>query len=344
MTTVLPFAPFPPTAVERPGTVDLAARLQDRFFCAAWLGEPARMALEQRLALAVDGARWGRAAALLRALLDCWPLAATVEAARQGWLDRRDPVALARLARVAEIVRQAQGWEALPAGPWCLPDPAWIRAEVGALSVRVSPRCPADGAQAVAEAIGTPLEAEPDLPQGLSLQPAASLAEHRAALGRSLSEGRLGAVLIQGEHPDDAASQLALGELRLEGSHQHAVERFGLAGLELEPDGPLPAWDQALAPATPGAGGAVLRAVASGRFLPGPVGALAAGRPQRVGYLLWAGPHPPVPVAPVAVAVLQALDGVRDTTAVAQVLGGPIDQVALVLDELVRLGAATHTE
>lgn len=341
MTTVLPCAPFPPTSAEQPGEVDLAVRLWDRFFNQAWLSGPARDALEQRLALAVDGARWDRAAALLRALLDCWPLAATVTGARDRWLDQRDALALAQLARTAEILGLAQGWEALPAGPWCRPDHAWVRREVGGEPSRLVRRCLADGAPELVRALGLPLEPEPGLPQGLALQPAATLAEHRAALARSLCAGRLRAVVVQGEPLDAAAHQLALGELRLEGSHQRAMERFGLAGLELAPDAALPPWTERLEPAPSGVGGAVLRSLAAGRFMPGPVGALASGRPQRVGYLLWAGPHPPVAVAPVAVAVLQALDGVRDAFAVAQVLGGPPDQVGLVLDELVRLGAAS---
>jgi hypothetical protein len=341
MSTVLPPAPFPPLVDESPDVVDLAVRLRRAFFTRSWLGGPARESLEQRLALAVDGARWERAAVMLRALLDCWPLAASVDDAWQAWRGQRSPLALAQLARVAEILRLAQGWDALPLGPWCSPDATWIRAQVGAGATRVRRRCVADGGARVCRALGLPLEPEPALPPGLARQASASLPEHRAALARDLAAGDLRAVWVQGPPPEDPAGRLALGELRLEGSHQRALERFGLAGLELAPDGPLPAWHRSLSPPSPGVAGPVLKAVASGRFLPGPEGALVAGQPQRVGYLLWSGPHAPVPVAPVAVAVLQALDGSADAAALAERLGGPVEQVGLVLDDLVRLGAAS---
>jgi hypothetical protein len=60
-----------------------------------------------------------------------------------------------------------------------------------------------------------------------------------------------------------------------------------------------------------------------------------------VGWLLWDAAVRPVMVAPVAVAVLGALDGERDSQAIATLLKGPPELVQEVLDELVHLGAAT---
>jgi hypothetical protein len=342
--TLLPPAPFPPQATERPGEVDLAVRLWDGFFTAAWLGGPARVRLEERLALAVDGASWERAAALLGCLLDCWPCAALIDGAREAWDEQRAPWALATLARVAELVRQAQAWDGLSAGPWCLPDAAWVRSQLPGAAAWLQRRCTADGAATLATALGIPLRGRPEDPEGLALVDAGDLPRCRAQLGAALARGRQRAVLLQGPLPPGPDAALALGEFRLEGSHQRVFEAFGLAGLQLEPDTPPAPWAASLTAPPAGRPGPVLRAKAAGRFLPGPAGALAQGRPQRVGFLLWEGPHPPLAVAPVAVAVLQSLDGQRDATAVAEALRGPVDQVQLIMDELIGLGAAERAE
>ncbi len=265
----------------------------------SFLAGQGRLLLEQRLALAVDGAEWERAAILCSALLDCWPLAAAVEDARQRWEEHRPASALAVLTRAAEVTRLA---------------------------------------------LGQPEEAEPEvLPSGVRELPIEDLVAQRGGLACALARGELRAVLVRGPVPDDPTVQLALGELRLEGSHQRALERFGLPGLELDPREAWdpPGWQGVLVESSPGRPGPVLVSRCHGRFLPGPLGSLAAGLPQRVGYLLWESPVRPVAVAPVAVAVLRALDGQRDSAAVAELLGGPPDQVQLVLDELVALGAAS---
>ncbi len=329
MSAIRPLMPFPPRSLDEPDGVDLAVRLWRECFGRSFLSGPARVLLEQRLALAVDAADWDRAALLLEAFIDSWALAATVEDAGEAWREGAAAAALAVLARASEVVRLARGWASLPHGPWCLPDDRWLEAQVANLTV--------------APAVETLRWGEGRLPAGVRAVKSEQLVPRRSELARALARGEIRAVLVRGAVPEVAQAQLALGELRLEGSHQRALERFGLAGSELDPHGArlLPSWADALGPAAAGVSGPRLRARCEGRFLPGPITALAAGRPQRVGYLLWDGPVRALAVAPVAVAVLHVIDGQRDTDAVASQLGGPPDQVQEILDELVGLGAAS---
>ncbi len=322
MSAELPPGLFPPSVTSDDGLPDLAARLWRSFFDPAWMAMDGRARLEDRLALAVDGAEWERAAELLAAFVDTWPLSASIAEAGCAWRDQADLRALCIIARTAEVVRLALGWDLLDDGCWLVPPASWLRRGESAGSLLPS-----------------------TLPASVQRVAATELAAQRARLASALALGELSAVLVDGEPPADAATQLALGELRLEGSHQVLVERYGLAAVRV----PRECVDRArrwqdedlLDTPLPGTPGPVLTARCQGRFMPGPHSAVRAGRPQRVGYLLWDAPVRPVMVAPVAVAVLQVLDGVRDTTAVAEALGGPRDQVQAILDELVAMGAAT---
>jgi hypothetical protein len=268
--------------------------------------EGLRERLEQRLALAVDGGRWELAAAYAAALVDSWPVLAALEQARQRWRSERDPAALVILARADELQRLARGEE-------------------------LDEHAPLPGERA-------------SLPPGVERVAVEELSGRRARLARALARGVLRAVLVGGR-AEGPEQQLALGELRLEGSHQRMVERFGLQALELSAEQAAEDWRwggrDGLGSPSPGQPGPVLVAACQGRFLPGPPSALRAGRPQRVGWLLWDAPVRPIMVAPVAVAVLSALDGTRDTHAIAELLRGPVEGVGEVLDELVALGAAT---
>ena len=60
-----------------------------------------------------------------------------------------------------------------------------------------------------------------------------------------------------------------------------------------------------------------------------------------VGWLLWAGPHRPRRVHPVAVAALQAIDGKTTTVDVAAGLEIHMDRWAEIEDSLLALGAIT---
>ena len=345
MTAVLPPGPFPPRSLEEDGAVDLAVRLWTDLFPPGWLAGEGRVLLEHRLASAVDAGEWERAALLQAAFLDSWPLAAGVESAGLAWRAHADPRALVIIARAALVVQLARGWGSLPGAPWCLPDAAWVRERLGGEPFVVQARAHNDGSAELAQLLGCELRGQPGTPDGVLDVAAQDLVSQRAQLAGSLSRGELQAVLVRGEPTPSAASQLALGELRLEGSHQRAVERFGLSALELDPSSAGQDWswedDGLLDAPSPGRPGPVLVACCEGRFIPGPPSALRAGRPQRVGVLLWDAPVRPVMVAPVAVAVANALDGVRDSAAVAASLGGPLDQVQLILEELLALGAVS---
>jgi len=333
---VLPPGPFPPREPQQAADQDLAIRLRALFSLSGL--ERARPLLERRLSLAVDSQRFDQAAELLRAWLDSWPIAGMLPRAWSDWDRQPNGASLALLARAAELLRAAHGWQALPAGPWCQPDEAWLRREVGEGPWQIVRRAPGDGAERTAQDLGAALCGQRCDPETLLALPGDQLAGRRAELGRALARGQLLALRFTSPVPEDPASQLALGEVRMEGRSQAAYEAWGAAGLGLEQ---VPDWDVDLQPAPAGQAGERLRARCEGRFLPGPPGALAQGSLQRVGYLLWHGPHRPLAVHPAAVALLHLLDGQRDAQALAMELGAPLEAVREILGELVGLGAAS---
>jgi len=339
VSSLLPPGPFPPLASgEGEGErVDLAVRLQREFFQEAWLAGEGRRRLERRLALAVDLCRWPRAADLLQAWLDSWPLAQLVEPALAAWQARPAAGPLAQLQRVSELVRLAWGWRALPGTPWCLPAPGWVRQQAPE-ALEIQARSQGDGALELGADLSLPVRGVAALPAGLGLVRGEELVSRRAQLCRALAQGRLQAVRVQPPIPELPEAGLALGELRLEGQRQASYERWGEAGLRVRGEA---SWDESLESHAAGQAGAVLRATCEGRFLPGPPGRLRQGDVQRVGYLLWRASLRPVAVHPVAVVVLQALDGVKDPAALAQQLGAPPERLRELLAELLALGAAT---
>ena len=345
MSVLLPPGPFPPRSLNEGSDIDLAVRLWRSFFQREWLADEGRGMLEQRLALAVDAADWARADRLLTAFVDSWPLAAGIADAGEAWRGEALPSALEIIARAAELVRLALDWSTLPDGCWVMPDEPWIRSQIEQRSPELQARGHGDGAVEIADLLDCGCTGAPEPPIGIELVSADHLVSERARLGGALARGELRGVLVQGVVGDEPLVQLALGELRLEGSHQRLLERFGAAAAAVPSAGAgdLLRWgDDGLLDAAPAAtGGPVLSACCQGRFMPGPPSAVRAGRPQRVGYLLWDAPVAPLMVAPVAVAVLSALDGRRDAAAVAELLGGPEDQVRSIMDELVALGAAS---
>lgn len=336
---VRPPGPFPPSGPEAPLEIDLGVRVRDRLFTKAELTGATREGIKAGLAAAIEAERWEEAAELLRAFVDTWPVAALVDGAREAWTRGPEGRALAVLWRAAELVRMGHGWTALPAGGWVLPDADWLRWAGEGGGVEVQPRSEGDGAAEVARALDIEVaSAQPlVLPPVIDL-PGPELADRRAWVCGALARGEAAAVRFTAPVPDDPASQLALGEVRLEGDAQAAFERYGLAGLVV---GRAPAWDEVLGSAPAGEPGEVLRPTCDTALLPGPPSRLARGQVQTVGWLLWPAPYRPLPVAPRAVAVLRALDGRRDRVAVAKCLGVPVEAVAPVLDELVTIGAAT---
>lgn len=338
---VRPPAPFPPLGAEQPGTLDLGVRLRDQLFVGAVLGGPLRQALSGRLGRAVEAGEWRPAARLLEAFLDSFPLAALVDAARLRWTDAPDPDALAVLARAGELVCLAMDWKAAPDGCWPWPSAAWIEGTVGSVGVSaVEQQDAEDGAEALARMLGDVPVDEGILAEVLpphATVAGARLAERREELCGWLARGDLTAVRVTGPLPDDPATALALGEIRLEGERQAALERFGVAGLRA---GSVRDWRGQLRPqATAPVHGPLLPRCAAA-VLPGTPARLARGDASPVGWLLWNAPSPPVPVQSAAVAVLRELDGVRGIAEIAASLEAPPEAVEAVAAELCRVGAA----
>jgi hypothetical protein len=335
-----PIGPFPPVGAEAPGEVDLGVRLRDRCLCRDFLVGLVRGGLWSGLAAAVEAERYAQASELLRMWLESWPLAALVDPARRQWTRGASPEALGVLVRVSELVRAATAWPALGTGPWPAPDAAWLASAAGAPADgrwQLVGRGIADGSDVVAGAIAVD-RAEP---QPLSLPPTLAvagelLAARRHELTRAIARGELAAVEITSPVPPDAASQLALGELRMESDCQVAYEQVGIAGLVA---GGLEPWDAGLLPVPTGRLGRHLRATCQTFLLPGTPQRLRQGQTDTIGWLVWEGPHRPVAVHPVAVETLRAMDGRRDVAGVASQLGLDADALLPVVEELARVGA-----
>jgi hypothetical protein len=338
---VRPPAPFPPLGAEAPGTLDLGVRLRDQLFVGAVLGGPLRQAISGRLGQAVEAQQWHAAARLLEAFLDSFPVASLVDAARLRWTEGPDADALAVLARAGELICLAMDWGAAPDGCWPWPSDAWIEGTIGSVGVSaVEQRDPQDGAEALALLLGEVPVDEGILSEVLpphATVPGARLAERREELCGWLARGDLTAVRVTGELPDAPAAQLALGEIRLEGERQAALERFGVAGLRA---GAVRDWKAQLRPQATAPLHGPLAPRCAAAVLPGTPGRLARGDARPVGWLLWNAPSPPVAVQPAAVAVLRELDGQRDLADVAASLEAPPEAVEAVAAELCRVGAA----
>jgi hypothetical protein len=74
------------------------------FFSAEHLYDTLRPALQHRLDVAIDAGHWDEAADVLAALIDTWPISATVETAWVRWCAEREPLALSILGRAREIM------------------------------------------------------------------------------------------------------------------------------------------------------------------------------------------------------------------------------------------------
>ena len=321
--------------------LDLGVRLRDQLFVGAVIGGPLRQALSGRLGQAVEAQRWHAAARLLEAFLDSFPVAALVDDARLRWTGSPDPEALAVLGRAGELVCLAMDWGAAPDGCWPWPSDAWIEGTIGTVAVSaVEQRDPQDGAEQLALLLG-----EVPLDEGIFdevLPPHATvlaerLVERREELCGWLARGDLSAVRLLDALPDTPAARLAMGEVMLEGERQAALERYGLAGLRA---GVVKDWRKQLRPQATAPVHGPLEPRCAAAVLPGTPGRLERGDASPVGWLLWEEATAPLPVQPAAVAVLRALDGQKELSAVAAALEAPPEAVEAVAAELCRVGAA----
>ncbi len=191
-------------------------------------------------------------------------------------------------------------------------------------------------ANEIIELLGAPKEEIPlpkELPPYLSI-PGEDLVQMRAEISSKLAKSELKAVLFSSPVPLDPQSQLALGEVRMEGVAQHSVEKYGLPAL-LAPD--IPDWSEAFGRAPAGAMGDKLRRMCDLAILPGTPVRLKNGDSSPVGWLLWNGPAKPLPVAQVAVDLIRNIDAgfssAFDAAGVDETRGMQI------LSELVDIGA-----
>jgi hypothetical protein len=259
-----------------------------------------RSRLEAAAAEHLQKGQFGPGADTVRAWSHSWPVAAMVEDAWNAWTEARAGTALAVLAHCTELVRMAGSQ---------VQEDLWL------------------------QALGSQLDLPP-----VAQVPGESLSEQRASLCRALVQGDAVAVHFTSPVPSDPASQLALGEVRLEAQAQEAFESHGVCGILA---GRVPSFVDTLTTAPTGQWGDHLRCMCHLRRIPGPPGKIARGQVQNVGWLLWDGPHPPVTVHPIAADLLGALDGKRTLAEAAGAAALPVEEATTILRELVTIGAAT---
>jgi hypothetical protein len=312
--SVSEIGPFPPIDALREDEGDLAGMMLDELYTREHFEQQVRGCLHQKLGVAVQQEDWSIAAALLQAFVDCWPLGAMVDSARQRWATEAHGDALPVLGRAANLLTLAHGWEPMGAGPWPMPDRDWIQAH-----------------EQTARGAFKPWELPP-----VTTVKADQIVTRRADLVRQLVGGDVHAVIVDGTPIQSPAVALALGEFRMEGLAQVAVDTYGLAGLLAPGAG---TFSGCLRPVADASHDGPLRAMCDGILLPGPVRALREGTPRTVGWLLWDAPIAPIPVAPTAVAVLQGFEDTTSLQKVAQTLGAPLEIVERIVKQLVSAGA-----
>lgn len=334
---VLPPGPFPPHGDEAEGTVDLGVRARDQLYSRELVIGAARKNLGGQLASAwKEPSRAARAMHLIEPYLLTWPLGAMVDDARRRWTAGPDAEALAVLARCAEIVGVAVGWPTSIDRRWPMPDPEWMGMQVPDVPVVVTPRWPGDGTFGTVVSLRIPV----GKPQRLTLPPHRSvpsdeLGARRDELLEALDRGDIVAVRWTGPPPSDAADQAALDEIRRHAPVQEALERYGLAGLEV---GRAVKLEDLLGTAPAGRPGARLVRACEAMMLPT---LTREGRIEPIGALAWDAPVATAMVVPAAIEVLRRLDGSATAGTIASDLGVPEDVIGRVLDQLVELGAAT---
>lgn len=335
-----PVGPFLTGAAEAPGTIDLGVRLRESYFTSAAISGPARAALAEGLRAALAEGDGEAAAERMVAWVQSWALAAMVDEARARWTQRPDGAALAVLVAAAELLALAKGWPLGADGRWPEPGLDWVQEQLqGARPDAVERRHPDDGAEELAARLGLPVIDGPPLPlPPVEAIPGEALAARRAELCGAIARGELAALRFTSPLPDDLPTRLALGELHLESDLQPRLERLGLAGLTVNE---APSLAELLTPAPPGAPGEPRRRLCDVAIMPGPPSALRAGRPRATAWLLFRGPHPPIPTIVEAGRLLQALDGQRPFAEAAHAAGLTPPQAAELAEALRGLGALT---
>jgi hypothetical protein len=316
--------------------VDLGILLREEFFCAERIQGPVRQGLKLGLGAAIEGSRPVHAAHYLAAFLDSFAVGAMVDPSRDSWTRGPDPMALAVLARAAGLICLGEGMPALPGGPWPRPSDEWIRHHAQGAET-IQQEHPDDGADWVAELLGLKIERVSPVPLPELIQvPGEELAARRIEIVSALVSEDAVAVELATPLPQDPESLLAMGEIRLEARAQCAMEAYGRAGLLVKE---YVRFEALLRAAPPGVLGEACVPFCQVALLPGTPAGLARGELQTTGWLLWDRAVAPVPVTPVAVELIRALDGNKGVEALSEDLSIPGEQVSSIIEVLCQLGA-----
>lgn len=336
-TRILPPGPFPPHGEEPVGTVDLGIRVRDMMCRRDLVVGPVRRALAEHLAQAArQPERLLVALSQVELLVDTWPLGALIDDAVDRWRQGPDPAALAVLFRASEVVGAVLGWPRAVDRRWPLPDEAWMREQLPEGDAVIVPRGARDGAAAVAVALDLPV-ADPEwieLP-AVRTVPGEGLLGAVDELVQGLTGGVFSAVRFSSVPAHDGGTQAARAALREASPLQAAYERYGDAGLVA---GELVEFGSLLGKAGPGTKGERPQRTCDALILPT---LTEDGKVSAVGCLVWDGPIRPMRVNPVAVRILELLDGARDAAAVASELGAEVPIIEQAFGQLVELGAAS---
>ena len=160
------------------------------------------------------------------------------------------------------------------------------------------------------------------------------IAELREELCRQALCGEISGVHFLTPIPIDKASQLALGELRMEASGQSSLERFGPIGLLASS---APNWSNCFGSAPSGKRSDTLVLMCDLALLPSTPKRLFAGELEETAWLLWNGPARPLPIHRVVYEVLKLIPSGLDT--IPQTLGIPEPTVNQMIEELLSIGA-----
>ncbi|MFK7927782.1 MAG: hypothetical protein AB8H79_06320 [Myxococcota bacterium] len=207
------------------------------------------------------------------------------------------------------VLHRASTLTALSTGTaigWPVPTHNWSKRTVGnRILTGVEQRCPQDGATELAELWDVPV-----VPADLS------------------------------DVPDVVRPLLHGDATHLNEAEQAAVARFGVYGAEV-PDAPL--WTDVLAPPPPGVFGHVLTPLATVIEAPSTPARLKKGQLRATAWLVWDGPHKPMPITSPAAAVLSRMDGALPTVQIAELLAAPAHAVEEIARLLTTMGACSAT-
>lgn len=323
-----------PHGDEPEGVVDLGIRMRDQLLRGEVLAGGVRQVLADRLGAVAQSGRLPLSPGLVESVLHTWPLAAMIDDAVDTWREGPDPSALSVIARGMNVVSSALGWPVTVDRVWPMPDPEWIKREVGEGPFVVHPRGRSDGAPAVASVLDAPL-GDPwpfELPPVIIGQ-GDELVSHVDEWLAAIDAGDAVAVKFETPVPWDRETRDALQRLRDATPAQLALARYGQAGLVC-PD--VPEFEDLLGRAPRTTLTEFPKAACDALILPH---IDEQGRTGLAGALCWDGPFSPVLVHPFAIEVLQRLDGSRQLEDLTEELQATPEVLKSIGEQLADIGA-----